>query len=142
MFRYFEQLIDGLVYELFFSEQFEAAGKSLFDLVESETLPPFESLSTNKLEKLRTVFERLHLHTHPIRQTLFFLDTLEPVRIIEGKNLIGFLVLGIMHCAFQPWAKASFPMECYTMIGGNPGQMFRWVYGWHSNRQQRPFTRN
>jgi hypothetical protein len=86
MFRFFEQLIDGLIYEAFFSSEFQAAGKSLLSLLKSESIPPIASLGDVKLEKLRDVFEQLYAHTHPIRQTLFFLDTLEPVRLIEGKS--------------------------------------------------------
>ncbi len=85
MLHYFEQLIDGMVYELLLKEELAAAGKTFFEPFERENFPCLDDIPGNKLQALQTIFERLSDQNHIIRQYLFFLDTLEEVRIIEGK---------------------------------------------------------
>ena len=34
---------------------------------------------------LQAIFERLYERTHLVRRNLFFLDSVKPIRIIEGK---------------------------------------------------------
>jgi len=85
MLKYFEQLLDALVYELFFSEELHKAGKYFFKPLAEENLPALDAIKGDKTAKLRTIFERLFDKDHVIRKNCFFLDTLETVRIIEGK---------------------------------------------------------
>ena len=86
MLAYFEQILNGLVYELYFPEEVHGAGLHLFDAVAKAKLPAIETLpEEDRLPRLRTLFETLYDGTHPLRIALDKLQTLDTVRIIEGK---------------------------------------------------------
>lgn len=86
MLAYFEQILNGLVYELYFPEELHGAGLHLFDAVAKAKLPSIENIpEEDRLPRLRTLFEILYDGTHPIRIALDKLQTLATVRIIEGK---------------------------------------------------------
>jgi adenine-specific DNA-methyltransferase len=86
MLAYWERILNGLVYELYFPEELHSAGLRLFDLVEAAGLPDIIALSeAERLPRLRQKFEELHDGAHPLRIPLDKLQTLETVRIIEGK---------------------------------------------------------
>jgi hypothetical protein len=83
---YFEQIVNGLVYELYFPEDLHAAGLNLFDLVEKANLPALEDMAeAERLSRLRALFEMLYDSHHPLRGALFHLGSLEVVRTIEGQ---------------------------------------------------------
>ena len=85
MLAYFEQILNALVYELYFPEEVHGAGLHLFDLVEQAKLPSFDILpEPDRIPHLRTLFESLYDGTHPLRIALTKLQTLDTVRIIEG----------------------------------------------------------
>jgi adenine-specific DNA-methyltransferase len=84
MVGYFEQVINGLVYELFFPEELHAARLHPFKLLEEAKLPKIEDISGScRLPALRKAFEQIYDVNHPIRGCLFSLRSLEPVGIIE-----------------------------------------------------------
>ena len=85
MLRYFERIIDGLVYESYLGEELHHGGKQFFKPLLDERLPQLEEIRGNKMAALQEIFERLYERTHPIRRNLFFLDSVKPIRIIEGK---------------------------------------------------------
>src|SRR6266540_2026912 len=85
MISYFEQLVDALVYELYLPGEIHEAGKQFFAPLIAEQLPALDEIKGDKLEALRRIFERLYDRNHVIRKNIFFLDTIESVRIIEGK---------------------------------------------------------
>jgi hypothetical protein len=86
MLAYGEQILDGLVYELYFPNEVHGAGLGLFDLVEQAGLPALDSLpEAERLPTLRETFEDLYEGHHAVRIALDKLQTLEPVRIIEGQ---------------------------------------------------------
>lgn len=85
MVSYFEQLIDALVYELYLPDEIHTAGKQFFAPLIAERLPALDEIKDDKLAALRQIFERLYDRNHIIRQNIFFLDTIDSVRIIEGK---------------------------------------------------------
>lgn len=85
MLRYFEQIIDALVYELYLPDELAASGRSFCAPLTAEGLPALTDLAADKLATLRGIFERLFDRNHSIRQNIFFLDTLASIRIIEGK---------------------------------------------------------
>jgi hypothetical protein len=86
MISFFEQILDALVYELYLAEELHKSNKCFLEILMGEHLPSINSFSPNKLPDLRTVFEQLFDKEHEIRKNLFFLDTLETIRIIEGKE--------------------------------------------------------
>ena len=86
MLGYFEQLLNGLVYELYFGDELHEAGIGIFDLVANAKLPAMESIpEAQRLKRLREIFETIYHLDHPIRGALFSLQSFETVRIIEGK---------------------------------------------------------
>jgi type I restriction-modification system DNA methylase subunit len=82
---YWEQWVNALVYELFFPNALHAAGLHFFHLAEQARLPALSSIKGKELAELRILFEELYRPDHPLRKGLFALDTIEEVRIIEGK---------------------------------------------------------
>jgi len=82
---YFEQWVNALVYELFFPEPLHAAGLHFFRLAEQAKLPALSEIKGRELAALRAKFEELYAPNHPLRQGLFALDSIEEIRIIEGK---------------------------------------------------------
>ena len=85
MLRYFERIIDGLVYESYLREELHQGDKQFFKPLLDERLPQIEEIRGDKMSALQEIFERLYERTHPIRRNLFFLDSVKPIRIIEGK---------------------------------------------------------
>lgn len=89
---YYEELLNGLVYELYLPQELHAAGLRMFERVAAACLPALEPAATGPdgrdtaiLVTLREKFEELYDPTHPLRAALQKLHTLEPIRIIEGK---------------------------------------------------------
>ncbi len=86
-----KQMLNGLVYELYFPDERHAAGLRLFDSVGQAFLPAIPPKDADKnvcatfLKTLRARFEELADAAHPLRHALEKLSTLETVRIIEGK---------------------------------------------------------
>jgi hypothetical protein len=86
MLAYWEQILNGLVYELYFPEELHTAGLNLFDLVRNVGLPSIDSFpASDYLSHLRSLFETIYDGAHPLRSALSQLQTLDTVRIIEGK---------------------------------------------------------
>ena len=85
MLKYFERIIDGLVYEAYLGEELHHGGKQFFKPLLDEGLPQIEEIRGDTMSALREIFERLYERAHPVRRNLFFLDSVKPIRIIEGK---------------------------------------------------------
>ncbi len=85
MLGYFERIVDGLVYESYLSEELHHGDKQFFKPLLDEGLPEIEEIRGDKMVSLQEIFERLYERTHQIRINLFFLDSVEPIRIIEDK---------------------------------------------------------
>ena len=85
MLGYFERIIDGLVYESYLHEDLHKGDKHFFQPLLEEQLPLCEEIQDDKMPALRDIFEMLYERTHPIRRNLFFLDSVKPVRVIQGK---------------------------------------------------------
>ncbi|MEQ1604689.1 MAG: N-6 DNA methylase [Pyrinomonadaceae bacterium] len=85
MISYFEQIIDALCYELYLTDEIHDAEKYFFGPLEKERLQTIDDITGHKHEHIREAFERLFDRNHIVRKNIYFLDTLESVRIIEGK---------------------------------------------------------
>ena len=82
-----EQLLNGLVYELYFPDDLHARGLSLFEATHNAGLHRLSGLKGDKLASAAADFTREHLAPgQPLRGMLSDLQTLDVVRIIEGKN--------------------------------------------------------
>ena len=86
MVSYFEQIINALVYELYLPEELHAHDRYFMRLIQQENLPVLDQSQDTQIRQLRQIFERLFETKHPVRQNLFFLDSLPIIRIIEGKE--------------------------------------------------------
>ena len=84
--NYFEAIINALVYELFFPEELHAAEKRFFDPLVMEFLSSLDEHPEDEFQVISKVFENLSARHHDIRRNLYFLNELESVRIIEGKE--------------------------------------------------------
>jgi hypothetical protein len=80
---YFEQIIDGLVYELYFPDEIRTAGKDILPHL-GELSPTNDSMSeAEKLAFIQSEFDRLYDPHHPVRNHLETLGSVEVVRIIR-----------------------------------------------------------
>lgn len=86
MLSYFEQLIDALVMELYLGDELRSYGKQFMHHLHQEKLPKLEQIKGDKMNALREVFRRLFDREHPIREGIFFLDSVPIVRTIKGKK--------------------------------------------------------
>jgi len=81
---YFEQWLNGLVYELFFPEELRGRKLKLFEETAHLDLPDLSKLSEGrKLARLTELFEQTYDSNANLREMLFSLRSLDVVRIIE-----------------------------------------------------------
>lgn len=80
---FFEQLVDGLIYELYFTEELKTAGKEIY--LHIGTLMPFadDMSEEQKLAIVQQEFDRLSDPSHPIRNHLDSLEEVELVRTVR-----------------------------------------------------------
>ncbi|CAM8653578.1 Eco57I restriction-modification methylase domain-containing protein [Sphingobium cupriresistens] len=82
-----EQLLNGLVYELYFPDDLHVRGLHLFEAAAEAGLGALGDLEAEPLTRAAEVFARQHLAPgQPLRVMLSDLQTLDVVRIIEGKS--------------------------------------------------------
>lgn len=82
----FEQLINGLVFELFFPEDLHAAKVHLFDACEQAGIAQLAGLQGQALAtQAQTWANTVFASNHPLYAMLFDLQALDVVRVIEGK---------------------------------------------------------
>jgi hypothetical protein len=80
---YFEQLIDGLVYELYFPDEIKTANKAILSHL-GELTPITDTMSEEeKLAVIQREFDRLYDPRHPVRNHLETLDSIQVVRTIR-----------------------------------------------------------
>jgi len=81
---YFEQVIDSMVYDLYFPELLKQHNRTIIEHLGE--LPAFtDSMSDNqKMEIITTVFNRLNEKNHPVRVNLFYMNSIPEIKIIEG----------------------------------------------------------
>ena len=84
--NYFEQIIDGIVYELYFPELLNKHNREIIKHLGE--LPEFaDSMSDEQKMKIcKKVFDRLNDKEHPVRVNLFYMNSIPEIAIIEGKN--------------------------------------------------------
>lgn len=83
---YFEQIIDGMVYELYFTELLKKHNREIIKYLGE--LPEFtDGMSDEQKMKIcKKVFDRLNDKEHPVRINLFYINSIPEIAIIEGKN--------------------------------------------------------
>ena len=83
--KYFEWIINGLVYEFYMPDLLQSADKDIFKHLMAEELPEVAEIQGDKMSVFRSLYEHLHHREHPVRVNTFFQDGLRPIRIIEDK---------------------------------------------------------
>ncbi len=82
-YMFFEQLLNSLVFELYFPEEIKSAGKEILKHL-GDLKPITDDMSDGKkLAIIQSEFERLYDPNHPVRFALETLDSVEEVRIIK-----------------------------------------------------------
>lgn len=83
---YFEQIIDGMVYELYFPELIKKHKREIIRHLGE--LPEFTDKMSDaqKMKICKTVFNRLNDRDHQVRVNLFYMNSIPEIAIIEGKN--------------------------------------------------------
>lgn len=82
---YFEQWLNGLVYELFFPEELHARRLHFFDETASLAPPAINGIpKKDRLPRLQALFAQAYATDARLRALLFSLQSLDIVRIIEG----------------------------------------------------------
>ncbi len=83
----FEQLINGLVFELFFPDDLHRANICLFDACEKAGIAKLATLKDKALtDAANDLATRIFANDHPIFGMLFDLQGLDVVRIVEGRE--------------------------------------------------------
>ena len=85
MLKYFERIINGLVYEFYMPDVLQSGNRDLFKHLMAEQLLEVKEIRGDKMSAFRALYERMHHKEHPVRVNLFFQDSLRPIRIIEDK---------------------------------------------------------
>lgn len=86
-FARFKQLINGLVYELYFPDDLHAADVRLFEACEHEHITHLATLQGAALQTAaEALAERIFSNNHPVYPMLFDLQALDVVRIIEARD--------------------------------------------------------
>jgi len=83
---YFEQMINAIVYELYFTKELEKAGCKIIDHIPLLTLLDTFKNEIAKIDYLKSLFHEVYNKHHAVRAALFKLDSLEEIAVIEGKT--------------------------------------------------------
>ena len=87
MAAYFERLLNGLVYELFFESDLHAQRLTFFAHLDAARLPKLAGIpKSQRTARLAEFHAQIADINHPLYACLFALNGLEVVRIIEGKT--------------------------------------------------------
>ncbi|WP_433777823.1 Eco57I restriction-modification methylase domain-containing protein [Flavobacterium anhuiense] len=81
--KYFESILDTIVFQLFITEEIKSAGKEILKHL-GDLKPITDEMSEEeKLAIIQSEFERLYDPNHPVRFAIETLDSVEEVRIIK-----------------------------------------------------------
>jgi len=83
VFKFFESLLDSIVFELYFPEEIKLAGKEILKHLGDLKTITDERSEEEKLAIIQSEFERLYDPNHPVRFAIETLDSVEEVRIIK-----------------------------------------------------------
>jgi hypothetical protein len=83
VFSFYEQLLDSMVFELYFSSQIKSAKKEIIKHLADLKPISDEMTDEEKLAIIQSEFERLYKDSHPVKIAIETLDSIEEVRIIK-----------------------------------------------------------
>jgi adenine-specific DNA-methyltransferase len=83
---FFENLLDGMVYELYFPQEVASANCNIVKHLSSlEEIQEGWSIK-KKTEIIDREYTKLNMDNEPVRKALYFMDTIEEIAIIKGKK--------------------------------------------------------
>ena len=85
--HYFEQIIDGMVYELYFEKELKEAGKDILQFLQDLPAITDEMSGIEKEQIINKVYNELNDAEHPVKKRLYYMDSIPEIRIIEGKEV-------------------------------------------------------
>jgi len=80
---YFEAIVNGIIYEVYFPSEIKSAGKEILKHLGGLKPITDEMSEEEKLAIIQSEFERLYDPNHPVRNNIETLDSIEEVRIIK-----------------------------------------------------------
>lgn len=83
IYAFYDQLLNAVVYELFFPEELQSANKQIVPHLSDLKDIRDDMSNEEKLAIIQSEFERLYDPNHPVRNNLETLDSVEEVRIIK-----------------------------------------------------------
>jgi adenine-specific DNA-methyltransferase len=86
MIVYFTEIIDGMVYEVYFEKLLEKLNRSIIENLGELPLFTDKTMTEEKDKIIDTVFKRLDDNKHPVRNNLFFMGNIEEISIIQDKH--------------------------------------------------------
>lgn len=81
MLNYFENILDAMTYEVYFEEKLKKAGKDIIKYLTSLNMLAENSEQNNQI--VSTTFKNLYAQDHPVRNALYYLDSIEEIKIIK-----------------------------------------------------------
>jgi Alw26I/Eco31I/Esp3I family type II restriction m6 adenine DNA methyltransferase len=83
---YLEQVVDGLVYELYFPELLKKHSREIIKYIGE--LPKITNTQNDRTNSniIKKVFDRLNEKEHPVRINLFYMNSIPEIAIIEERN--------------------------------------------------------
>ena len=81
---YFQQIIDGMVYELYFPKLIQQHNRTIIEHLDDLTAFTDKMNDLQKMEIINSVFNRLNEKNHPVRINLFYMNSIPEIAIIEG----------------------------------------------------------
>lgn len=81
--HFFSDLVNGLIYELYFPDEIKAGGKEIFSLLGKLSPLTDDMNDTERMAVIHHEFERLYDPHHPVRNHLETLDSIKEVRVIK-----------------------------------------------------------
>ena len=83
-YSYFEKIIDGMVFELYFEEEVKKAERDIIKYLNNLTPITDDMTDEDKMEIITKAFNELYDKDHPVRQNLEAMNEIEEIRIIKG----------------------------------------------------------
>jgi len=84
---YFESMINGGVYELYFEESLKAAKKDVLQYIREIPALPCHLAPDEKLAHIRRIYAEYHKPDHPLGQRLYYIDSVPEIRIIHKSTI-------------------------------------------------------
>ncbi len=80
---YFEQILDGMIYELYFEDLLKSKNRNIMTYLED--LESLDNIQEDKrISFLFDVFTKLNDTKHKVRNNLFYMNSINEIKIIEG----------------------------------------------------------